>query len=109
MGRSQRHMLEYQGLMADGRFKPRASALPTRTGTVTVGQTQTGTNATFTGSGTVTTTRAWVRNNDEISGQTGATYALAAADQGKRVRFRNKATNLMGTTILDSLPTGVVP
>jgi copper(I)-binding protein len=95
--------------MSDGRFLPRTTALPTRTGTVTVGQTQTGTNATFTGSGTVTVTRAWVRDNAEISGQTAATYVLAAADQGKRVRFRNKASNLMGTTIYDSLPTGIVP
>lgn len=109
MGRSQRHMLEHQGLMADGRQAPRAAARPTRTGTVTVGQLQTGVNATFTGSGTVTVTRAWVRNNSEIDGQTGATYTLAAADQGKVVRFRNKASNLMGTTIMDSLPTGTVP
>jgi|SRR5215204_1475471 len=109
MARSQRHRLDVQGLTSDGRFKPRAAALPTRTGTVTQGQVQTGVNATFTGSGTVTITRAWVRNNDEISGQTAATYTLAAADAGKRVRFRNKASNLMGTTILDSLPTGVVP
>jgi len=109
MARSQRHKLDVQGLMSDGRSLPRSTALPTRTGTVTVGQTQTGVNATFTGSGTITVTRAWVRDNAEISGQTGATYALAAADQGKRVRFRNKASNNMGTTILDSLPTGVVP
>ena len=109
MARSQRHMLEHQRVMADGRRLPTATALPTRAGTVTQGQTQTGTNATFTGSGTITTTRAWVRDNNEIAGQTGATYVLAAADQGKRVRFRNKASNLMGTTTLDSLPTGVVP
>jgi len=109
MARSQRHRLDVQGLMSDGRSLPRSTALPTRTGTVTQGQTLTGVNATFTGSGTIAIARAWVRDNAEIAGQTGATYVLAAADQGKRVRFRNKASNNMGTTILDSLPTGVVP
>jgi len=95
--------------MSDGRQLPRTTALPTRTGTVTQGQVQTGVNATFTGSGTVTVTRAWVRDNAEIAGQTGATYTLAAADAGKRVRFRNKASNLMGTVTYDSLPTVPVP
>jgi hypothetical protein len=104
MGRSQRHMLEYQGVMEDGRSKPRTTARPTYTGTNTVGSLQTGVNATFVGSGTVTVTRAWVRDNGEISGQTGATYTLAAGDSGKAVRFRNKASNLMGETVLDSLP-----
>jgi hypothetical protein len=100
MGRSQRHMLEFQGVMADGRFTPRTGARPTFSGTNTVGSTQTGVNATFAGSGTVTVTRAWVRDNAEIAGQTGATYVQAAGDTGKVVRFRNKASNLMGTTIM---------
>ena len=104
MARSQRHRLEIQGRMSDGRSLPATTARPTFTGTNTVGSTQTGVNATFTGSGTITVTRAWVRDNSEISGQVGATYVQSASDTGKAVRFRNKASNNMGTTIIDSLP-----
>lgn len=104
MARSQRHKLDVQGLMSDGRSVPRSTARPTFSGTNTPGSTQTGVNATFTGSGTITTTRAWVRDNTEIAGQTGATYVQSASDTGKAVRFRNKASNNMGTTIFDSLP-----
>jgi hypothetical protein len=102
-GRSQRHRLEYRGIMSDGRTVPSTTARPTFSGTNTVGSVQTGVNATFTGSGTITVTRAWVRDNTEIPGQTGATYTLTASDTGKTVRFRNKASNLMGTTTIDSL------
>ncbi len=104
MARSQRHKLEQQGLMSDGRSLPRTTARPTFSGTNTVGSTQTGVNSTFTGSGTITITRAWVRDNAEIAGQTGATYVQSASDTGKAVRFRNKASNNMGTTTIDSLP-----
>jgi alpha-D-ribose 1-methylphosphonate 5-triphosphate synthase subunit PhnG len=79
MARSQRHRLEQQGKMSDGRELPRTTARPTFSGTNTVGSTQTGVNSTFTGSGTVTVTRAWVRDNAEIAGQTGATYVQAGA------------------------------
>lgn len=103
MARSQRHKLDVQGLMSDGRSLPRTSARPTFSGTNTVGSTQTGVNATFVGSGTIAVTRAWVRDNAEIAGQTGATYVQAAGDTGKTVRFRNKASNNMGTTTIDSL------
>jgi copper(I)-binding protein len=89
--------------MSDGRTVPSTTARPTFSGTNTVGSVQTGVNATFTGSGTITVTRAWVRDNTEIPGQTGATYTLTASDTGKTVRFRNKASNLMGTTTIDSL------
>lgn len=102
-GRSQRHRLEYRGTMSDGRTTPSASARPTFSGTNTVGSVQTGVNATFAGTPTIAVTRAWVRDNTEIAGQTGATYTLTGSDTGKVIRFRNKASNPMGTTIMDSL------
>jgi alpha-D-ribose 1-methylphosphonate 5-triphosphate synthase subunit PhnG len=109
-GRSQRHKLDLQNVDSSGRSVPTTSARPTFTGTNTVGSLQTGVNATFVGTGTITVTRAWVRDNVEIAGQTGATYTLVAGDSGKAIRFRNKASNAVssnlnrGSTIVDSLP-----
>jgi hypothetical protein len=107
--RSQRHKVRFQGLDSSGRYVPTPSNKPTFSGTNTVGSVQTGVNATFTGFGTITITRAWVRDNAEIPGATGATYTLQAGDSGKAIRFRNKATSPFGNVdrgevIVDSAP-----
>lgn len=96
-GRSQRLKRERYGRDSAGRIAPVMATLPTVAGTNTVGQTLTGTNGTFTGSGTIAITRRWTRNGADISGATGATYVLQAADSGKTVRFDNIATSEYGT------------
>jgi hypothetical protein len=79
-----------------------------------VGETITGTNGTFKGSGTVTITRQWVRQAADgrqtvISGQTGATYVLAEADEGKTIVFQNTGTDSAGrATKSQSTPTAAV-
>lgn len=95
-GRSQLHAQEHRGTDASGRSKPKVATIPTVAGTNTVGQTLTGTNGTFTGSGTITITRLWSRNGAPISGATGATYVLQAADSGKTVRFHNVGRSQYG-------------
>jgi hypothetical protein len=108
--RSQRHMLDNMTWTASGRRTPTTTGKPTFSGTNTVGSTQTGVDATFTGTPTITVARAWVRDNVEIAGATGATYTLQAGDSGKAIRFRNKASNAVsnatnrGVTIVDSAP-----
>lgn len=104
MGRSQRHRQENYGTDSSGRRKPFILTLPTRTGTTTVGQLQTGTNGTFGGSGTVVITREWWREGAPIAGQTGATYTTVAGDQNKRLRFVNRARNQYGETVCHSTP-----
>lgn len=101
-GRSQNRKIERYNFDSAGRSQPRVATVPTVSGTNTVGQTLTGTNGTFTGNATITITRQWTRNGQAISGATGATYVLQAADSGKTVRFQNIATNPYGTTKSDS-------
>jgi hypothetical protein len=108
--RSQRHKLDLYNLDSSGRRTPTTTGKPTFSGTNTVGSLQTGVDATFTGTGTITIARAWVRDNTEIPGATGATYTLQAGDSGKAIRFRNKASNAIsnnlnrGATVVDSAP-----
>jgi hypothetical protein len=84
--------------------------VPTFSGTQTVGQTLTGTNGTVVSNNdTVTITRQWFRNDVPIPGANAATYVLAAADQGKRVRFGNVATNAVGRAFSVSTVSGVIP
>jgi hypothetical protein len=109
VSRSQRHRVVMRGQDSSGRRIPSTAAKPTFSGTNTVGSLQTGVDSTFTGFGTITVARAWVRDNVEISGATGATYTLQAADSGKAIRFRNKATSAFanvdyGPVIVDSDP-----
>lgn len=103
MARSQRHKFANQGVDSSGRRAPVNTAVPTRAGTATVGQVQTGTNGTFTG-GTIVITREWWRNGVPIPGQTAATYTTVAADQGKQLRFVNRARNQYGETVAQSTP-----
>lgn len=99
MGRSQVQKLERFGFNSAGNRKPRQNALPTVTGTNTVGQILTGVAGTFTGDGTITVTHQWTRNGVPIAGATALTYTLVAADSGKTVRFLSIATSRFGREI----------
>jgi len=70
------------------------TALPTFMGTPTVGSTLTYTAGAWVGTGTITKgVDAWLRDGVPISGATGATYTLTAADQGHQVGVREIATD----------------
>ena len=76
------------------------TGLPTITGTQTVGQTLTAATSGIADQDGLTTpgwVHQWVRvdgsTNTDISGATGSTYALASADQGKKVKVRVSFTD----------------
>lgn len=82
------------------RFTPAAPVnvtAPSISGTATQGQTLTRTIGTYTGYPSPTITGNWQRNGVDISGATGATYQLQAADVGTNIRYRENATNASGT------------
>lgn len=111
-GRSQRHKAQIQGVTSAGivggeEQSPKSLTAPTVAGTMTQGQTLTGTNGTFSGSPTIT--RQWTRNKQAIVGATGATYVLAAIDVGTYIQFVNKAVDANGrVTYAYSVPRGPV-
>lgn len=71
------------------------SVLPSISGTPTVGQTLTGNDGTIS-NGTVSA-RRWLRNDVPISGATGSTYVLVAADEGALIEYEVDATGVGGT------------
>jgi subtilisin len=117
----------YYGYLASTRFTaatpppPPAPTLPVNTakpvvsGTATVGSTLSSTTGTWTGTATITYKRQWVRCTStattacsDIAGATGVTYALVAADGGRYLRVRVKATNPKGSESALSEPTAAV-
>ena len=88
---------------------PKFSVAPSITGTAKNGQTLTGASGTI-ADGTVTA-RQWRRNGAAISGATGATYVVQAADIGTLITFAVTATNGLNTlnkTVGTSAPTATV-
>lgn len=79
---------------------PVNSVAPAITGTATVGETLTVTNGTWSGSPTYT--RQWKRDGANISGATGLTYVLVAADSGKTITCVVTATNAGGAVTATS-------
>ena len=82
---------------------PVNTVAPALTGNAVVGQTLTTTNGTWTGTAPVTYARAWYRLRPggtiaAIAGETGLTYALAAADAGCLIAVIVTATNGDGST-----------
>jgi hypothetical protein len=104
--RSQDRLLERDGVNSAGEGLATAKP-PTFSGNLRDGQVLTGVNGQFNGSSS-TVVRAWLRNGTPIAGATGATYTLAVADEGARIRFRNTATNAFRTVVTDSLPSVTV-
>ncbi len=91
---------------------PSNGSPPTISGTAQAGQTLTSTDGTWTGSPPPTFTRQWqsCAGNacSDISGATGTTYVVRAADVGKRIQVAVSATNSSGTATATSAPTPTV-
>lgn len=87
---------------------PYVTAVPTITGTATVGQVLTATSGTWAGDATITYAYQWYANNIAISGATATTYTLLAAQLGKRITSRVTASNASGNASATSAPTSAV-
>lgn len=85
---------------------PSWSVQPSISGTAEVGQTLTGSDGTIS-NGTVSA-RAWLRAGSAISGATGSTYVLQAADEGQNISFRVTATGAGGSANATSAAVGPV-
>jgi fibronectin type 3 domain-containing protein len=93
---------------------PVNTALPVVTGTTTQGQVLSSTTGTWAGTAVITYARQWKRCNSvggscaNISGATGTTYTLVAADVGNTIKLTVTATNGVGSTAADAATTAVV-
>ncbi len=93
---------------------PANTALPTVSGTTTQGKTLNASNGAWTGTPAPTFSYQWVRCDSSglhcvvISGATRATYTLAAADVGTKLRTFVLATNSAGVVRSISLATALV-
>jgi hypothetical protein len=85
---------------------PWTAAPPSIAGAAALGGTLSAADATWVGTPAVA--RSWLRCNSAgaactaIAGATGTTYAVAAADIGRTLRFRSEATDADGTSGSDS-------
>ena len=90
---------------------PVNTAAPVISGTTTVGSTLTTTNGTWSGSPAPTYARQWQRCNAgcaNISGATGTTYVLVAADAGQKLQVMVTATNSAGSASATSAQTTTI-
>jgi hypothetical protein len=93
---------------------PANTALPTITGTASVGQTLTATNGTWSGATPITYTYQWQQCNAQgascqpISGATNQTYVVQASNAGSTLNVVVKATNADGNASATSAVTAVV-
>ena len=93
---------------------PANTAVPTVSGTTTVGQIVTTTTGAWTGTAPITYTYQWQQCNSSgaacttIAGATANTYTLAGADAGFTIRSRVTAANSAGSVAARSVPTAVV-
>jgi hypothetical protein len=87
---------------------PYVTAIPTITGTATVGQVLTAVNGTWAGDVTITYSYQWYANNIAIAAGTSGTYTLLSAQLGKRITVRVNASNNSGTASATSAPTAAV-
>lgn len=87
---------------------PYFTAIPTLSGTFTVGQVITAANGTWAGDATITYAYQWFANNILISGATANTYTLLSAQLGKRISVRVIATNSSGSASAMTAPSAAV-
>lgn len=85
---------------------PTNSVLPVITGTTTVGQTLTVTPGTW--SNTPDLTYQWLRDGAVITGETGATYLLDAADEGAAISVSEVAVNERVQAVATSAETAAI-
>lgn len=76
---------------------PVNTAVPTVSGTPTIGAVLTSTTGTWTGAPAPTYAYQWQRGTTNISGATSSTYTLVAADVNNTIRCRVTATNVAGS------------
>jgi hypothetical protein len=93
---------------------PSNTSPPTISGTPQAGNTLTAQNGTWSGSAPITFTYSWERcdangaNCTAISGETKATYVLAAADVGSKLRAKVTASNGSGGYTVETAAVGPV-
>jgi len=81
---------------------PVNTAIPTISGTTTVGSTLTATTGTWTGAPTPSFTYQWLRAGTPIGGATSSTYVIVVADQANTLTVRVTGTNSQGTASANS-------
>jgi hypothetical protein len=101
------------GVVAASASAPVNTALPTVSGSAVQGSTLTESDGSWSGSPAPTFTRQWQRCTSatvcaDISGATGTSYVLVAADVGDTIRVVVTATNSAGSAKANSAQTGVV-
>lgn len=84
-------------------------AVPTISGTVTIGSTLTSSTGTWTGAPAPTFTYQWQRGTTNISGATSSTYTIQLGDAGNTLRCVVTATNSLGSASANSANTSSVP
>lgn len=88
---------------------PINTVAPSISGAPTQGGTLTGADGTWTSAaGAISYARAWLRDGLAISGATGNTYVLDAADVGAMIGYRVTATNSDGSTQTTSSAVGPI-
>lgn len=87
---------------------PLNTAIPTITGTATVGQTLTATTGTFTGDATITYSYQWYAGGVPIAGANLSTYQLTSNELGDKISVKVVATNSAGTAEAMSIQTAAV-
>lgn len=81
---------------------PVNTAVPTISGTLSVGSTLTATTGSWSGTTPYQYTYVWNRDGSPISGATSSTYVLVTADVGTTVTVTVTATNQIGSTAATS-------
>lgn len=87
---------------------PSNTAVPTITGTASVGQTLTAAPGTWDGREPPAYEYQWNRAGTAISGATGSTYTVVAGDSGSQITVTVTASNWAGTDVATSAPTATV-
>ena len=87
---------------------PSNTAVPTISGTASVGQTLTGGDGTWDGREPPAFTYQWNRDGAAISGATASTYTLVAGDSGTQITLTVTAANWAGAAAATSAPTAAV-
>lgn len=110
--RGQTSLLTYTGLSSpsgalymDGLAggPPVNVAIPTITGTTTIGSTLTSSTGTWSGEAPITYAYQWKRAGSDISGATSSTYTLVSADLNQNITVTVTATNVNGSASATSV------
>ncbi|WP_174804350.1 phage tail tube protein [Martelella limonii] len=75
------------------------SAVPTISGTASVGEVLTATGGTWTGSGPISLAYQWYSEGVAISGETASTYTVGAGESGNDITVAVTATGNVGTEV----------